>query len=303
MSVLIGFVTSKNLVVDWNPEFQFWQECVAEKRSELGELQAKHKRVVIFAGGSSCSFSIDPTVIMREAGVPSYNMGGAVPMGAKYIVSLGTESARAGDILVLALEPSFLTSPEALKSKTLGISLACDDLGNEIPSQSLTLEEKLFKRRPGAQFLATFLGKKVLKMKPYRYTMLDFQRGGRLETKYRDEWKNPAGLNHTQRLTSEGVALLQEIVKMADEKDVQLYYSLPWTFTDTTAVESNRRVNKKTLQEIAEYLPVLHDPAYGVVDDAQYFADTSNHLTGEGARMRSCVIARSLAMLAEDLEF
>ncbi|MDB2430326.1 hypothetical protein N9W62_09115 [Akkermansiaceae bacterium] len=291
ISTLVGFFFSTQLVTNWNPEFKFWRNCVERKRS-------KHERVVIFAGGSSCAFSITPDVLKEEVSIPSYNMGGAIPMGADYLLSMSMGAARPGDTVVLAIGTSFLTTDEAARSKALGVALAAHDFENGTLDVGVNWADLLLKRRPGARFVTTFFGKKVMGIAGYRYSMEDFRRGGLLTTSYRDGSKSPNGALASLKLSVEGVAFLKAFIEHAKKKNVRLLYSMPWTFTEPKVAQNNRNINREFLREIEKFLPVIEDSFYGVHTDPAYFGDTLVHLTKEGAAARTRAIATSLEELA-----
>ncbi len=296
-AILLGFYLSGNLVTNWNPEFHFWRACIEQKRSELMGLQSNNKQVVIFSGGSTCSFSIDPTVL-DETFPPSYNFGGAVPMGANYILSIAMEAARPNDTIALALEPIFLTTDKGARSKVLGISLGSWDFKNDFLKRKITLSERVFKRRPGARFVVTLLGRKVMGLPSYRYHIDDLRSGGLLTTEFRDRPKAFSDSLKPQRLSVEGVQLLEDLVEEARQKKVRLVYTIPWTLTDPEFAEHDREVNRILLREIEEFMPVIRDPFYGVHTNPEYFADSVNHLTEEGAKARTEALAQSLKSIA-----
>ena len=297
LAVILGFILSKNFLSNWNPEFQFWHECITKKRTDLAYLQESHDRVVIFSGGSTCAFSIDPPTLAQKASIPAYNLGGAVPMGARYLMFMAMEEARSGDILVMGLEPLFLTTDEGAEEKALGISLVAADSQNGTPVMALGWDDLLLKRRPGAQFMATFWAKKIMKYPGYRYNMGGFREGGRISTDYRLEKVVPKGVLPPQKLSEQGIDLLKDITKRAKDKGVKLLYTLPWTFTLKEFADHNRALNQDLLRQIEEFMPVIDDPFLGVHTEESFFADTSNHLTDEGAKARSEAISPSLKKL------
>ena len=297
VSVALGFYLSSKLVTDWNPEFYFWRDCIEQKRSGLSKLQSENDKVVIFSGGSTCSFSIDPAAL-DETFPPSYNLGGAVPMGAEYILSISMAGARPGDTIALALEPIFLTTDKGAKSKTLGVSLGNWDFQNGTLEKRISWDELIMKRRPGARFVVTVFGRKIMGLPSYRYHMDNFQAGGLLTTEYRDRSNHFPGPLPPQHLSKEGIEILENLFEQARAKEVRLIYTIPWTLTDAKLADHDRAVNRVLLREIEAYMPVIEDPYYGVHTEPKYFADSFNHLTQEGAAARTKALAPSLKAIA-----
>lgn len=268
-----------------------------KKRGEIAEKRERNGNLVIFSGGSTCAFSVNSPVIEKRTGLQVYNYGGAVPMGVRYIMASTFENAGSGDTIVLALETSFLTQIGLTGVKTLGLSLAMEE--EDTPEKEAfgargsSLEDTLM-LRPGASFVATLYGKKILGYPLYRYKLSDFRSGGRLETDYRDEWLKAQKKLDQVSLSEKGIALLEQCKKLAAERNIKLYYSLPWTFTNLEFLELNRARNKKLLAEISKYVEVLEDSNLGAVPDAEYFADSLNHLNEAGSIERSKIIANSL---------
>jgi len=297
-SVLLGFFYSGNIVVDNNPEYQFWRKLMDKKVSEISEIRAGEvKQVVLFVGGSTCTFSVEPSTIEEKIDYNVYNFGGAVPMGVRYILSSAFEIAQEGDVLVLALEEHFLVNDSSVGVKRLGLSMARNESESEekkiFACVGNSLRDKLI-LRPGSNFIVTYYGKKVLGLPPYRYTMEDFCYRGRLETEYRDDWLQPQQRQQYKPLSKKGITLLEKCQRLADSRGVRLYYTMPWTYTDKNAIETNRALNKQRLSEISQYVEVLEDPFLAAVANPEYFSDSLNHLTKEGSIERSRVIANAL---------
>ncbi|WP_435896029.1 hypothetical protein [Oceaniferula spumae] len=269
------------------------------KVGEVTRLRAETpgKPLILFSGGSTCVFSIAPEVVEQQTGMASYNMGGAVPMGAPYICAKVFETASAGDLVVLMLEPVMLTQPNAAEVKRLGVSLASSEQASEEKKwfgANAVLKDEAVHLRPGSSFLFRTVGKKLLGRKGYRYTMDDFRERGRMETFYENEWKKANQVIDKNTLSQDGIDLLVKCRDLAAKKKVTIVYSLPWTWTVEEISEESKRSNKRLLQEIEEYIPVIREPHMGVSTEGEYFADTSNHLTTEGAKIRSLELGEAL---------
>lgn len=298
-AVGLGFIVSRWLVVEGNPEHSFWRSCMDRKVEEVVILRDRSPKtpVVLFAGGSTCAFSVSPDVFEQQTGMPAYNMGGAVPMGVPYLASKVFEVAEKGDVVVLLLEPVFLTTNGEAEPKRLGVSMSSTESSSDIKTRfgsDLNIETKLKHLRPGSNFLFTLMGKKLLKKKGYRYSMEDFRDRGRLETFYENPLKRPQATVSKLALTDSGIKLLKSFREIAKEKDITVVYGLPWTWTKEDIKDDSKAANEVLLREIEKYIPVLREPSMGVSTSEGYFSDSVNHLTYEGASVRTKEVADAL---------
>jgi hypothetical protein len=285
-----------------NPETRFWHALHARRVGDHDALHGAHpgKPSVIFTGGSSCAFSIDPIIISEATGLPAFNYGGAARSGAKFLIGNALARCRNGDILVLALEPHFLTEPGREQATQLGMSLAIAmkdpelALGGACFDSSVSLRDITNLLRPGARYMATWIGKAARGDLSYRYTLDDYREGGRLDTSFDNKWLAASRALPPQHLTEEGKQLLREVVRIGNERNLKVIYALPWAYTESEHVEANRKLNRTLLDEIAAIVPVLEDPMLGAIDDRSLFSDTEYHLSDAGSRRRSEAVVKAL---------
>jgi hypothetical protein len=298
----LAFVAGALLGVKWNPEADFWGERRTQESHRVAALRESFPEtpLVLFCGGSSCAFSVDPGMVTAASGRPAYNLGTSAWAGPKYYVDRAFQLARAGDIVVLGIEPNFLTEPELLKPSSLGVALAWRGLdpaaaaGGRSFGGSLTLKEQVGLLRPGARYLVTWAGKLLSGGPRYHYGPADARAGGRLETARGHPTGRGDAAVHPSRLTPEARELLEQIAALAKERQVRVAYALPWYFTAQESVAANREARGRLLEEIAAILPVLDDPARGVQTDPAWFSDTHYHLTAAGSQERSRQLGESL---------
>ena len=69
---------------------------------------------IVFLGGSSTLFGVDARQVEEETGERAFNMGMHAEMRLERVLSIGEETARRGDVLVLALEKIFYSCEQKL---------------------------------------------------------------------------------------------------------------------------------------------------------------------------------------------
>ena len=299
------------IVVKGNPEVRFWVAAYEARLLELRDERVGEDETVphvLFTGGSSCAFSVDPEIIEERTGRPAYNLGGPAAAGMPFLVDLALQEAKSGDVLVLALERHFLAEPDRVHPTRLGIACAVDmgrkDLvegGDWVPYR-LPPHRIADEMRPGLRFLSTLGGKMLLRRDPYRYEMDDLRARGRMETDYRDQWKRAVGQPPELSLSAEGREFLSAARDEAAGRGVTICYSLPWLFTEERWVDANRARHKELLNQVAAIVPVLEDRAFGVRSNPDDFSDSEYHLTAEGSRERSSRLAEGLLQFLDGNE-
>lgn len=294
----IGAYTS----IPANPEVRFWKHLMDNRHQEIVETrsQSPNQPLILFTGGSSCAFSIDPKIIEDTCEIPAFNLGLPVSSGNKYILHQALEQAHKGDVLVICLEPDTLTGADQYPSTTLSFALATLDgepstaAGGDTFSGKITLKDYLNLSRPGPRYLTTWIVKSTTGS-GYRYTNEDIRYHGRLETPISDPKLQAGGPNPAAHLTLGGRDLLQTFQNAAEAKGVLLAYSMPWQYTAEASVAPNRKAKRILMDEIRTIMPVIDDGFSGAHDQADHFADTALHLSHKGSQIRSQVLADALA--------
>lgn len=307
LAALGAFGLSNYLMVWANPEAGFWKRYLDKKSSLLKERRIKKgdEPAVIITGGSSCSFSIIPRTVESEIGIQTYNLGGSYGMGAKYLIANAFQYAKAGDLVVLAIEPSLLDRDLSVQDTPLSLELGVLDgdidkaVGSPVIDGNTSLRELVTTLRPGSRYLSVMTSKIVLGRDMYRYSMDDWQPGGRLSTESRVESVVSEGkMANELHLSKQAKSILKQTLDYGRKRNIKVCYSMPWAYTKPKASEINRSYNRNFLNEISEIMPVLYDSSEGVRVEAHYYADTILHLTDEGAVERSkelgCAIKKYL---------
>jgi len=302
VSALVSFVAGAWILICQNPEVEFWLAIEGKRDAELESLRVSRPEYpcIIFSGGSSCAFSIQPSIVESVVGLPTFNYGSVAGAGAKYIIHQSLERCRKGDILVLALEPHFLVQANRGKPTQLGVALAVANgnsqlaVGGETFGASLSPIQGFTFLRPGPRYTATWIGKGLRGDMSYRYSVKDYRPAGWLETNFRGGFLNPSGKLPPQQLSNEGRQLLNSARTSADERGVRVYYSLPWLLTNESIAKKNRDSNSYLLGSIAEIMPVLKDPTMGAQTNHLYYSDTEYHLNSIGSELRSKIVAEAI---------
>ncbi len=297
-----AYVTAFWLAVPANPELKFWRAVDLQRDEGLAGIREARpgQPMVLFTGGSSCAFSIDPTVIEEVCGVPAYNLGMPVATGAKFLLHQSLAKALPGDTLVVCLEPDLLTYPEKFNPSTLSFGLATlagdpsAAVGGSSFDRDLTLRDCLNLSRPGPTHLATLMAKTATGKEGYRYRGEDLRDRGRVETPVRDPNLPRIGPKSADQLLPAARELLATFRQAASLKGVRLVYSMPWILTAPDAAEVNRATNRRILDAIDPIFPALDDGHLGVSTDPAHFADSGLHLSAEGSHLRSIALARAL---------
>lgn len=301
-AVVCAFVVSLLLTISWNPEVSFWHEVVNRRQTALEQIRAESpsQSVIFFAGGSSCAFSISPKIVEEIIGRPVINLGLPISSGPKYILHQALRQAEAGDLIVVCLEPDILTFPDQETSPTkTGFAIEArsgnftDSAGGSTFDEIPGISDYLSLPRPGAKYLITLVGRSITG-KGYRYKENDIGYRGVIRTDERDLELVGAGASDIKALHPEGRILLENFAAAAKAKGVRLAYSMPWYFTDTTALDHNRSNKRQVLAEIATIMPVIEDGFSGAMDGIENFADSALHLSDQGVVIRSEALANAL---------
>lgn len=293
------------LTIPANPEVGFWREVMERRDSEIATARTSGTPCIFFTGGSSTAFSIDPAIIEKACGQPSFNLGLPIASGAPYILHQALKRCRRGDTLVVCLEADVIAHGGESRPSTLSFALGAleGDLsgaaGGSTLDRSLTVREMLNLPRPGPQYLTT-LAARVATGKGYRYTSRDIRYHGRIETPLDDPSMIALGKPATRRLHPEAEAMLLRFTEASRASGVRVFYSQPWRYTSKETLDAWRMENKALLDDIARVIPVLDDPSRGASADRSDFSDSHQHLTAQGSQKRTELLASTLASALRD---
>jgi hypothetical protein len=281
-----------------NPEILFFKHAAALKQSWAARVTSEHGTKTVFCGGSSCTFAVNPDRMLSEHALPAANMGLGAGMGLPVLTRFALKHVRAGDTLVLAMEPPVLLGP--MEDTMLGVqtsfalghpewlaSHAAVDRTEGAPWVSA-----LLMLRPGGYHAFTLLGK-LLGGKPlYRYQQEEIQPSGWQRSPLRRPLEPYAG--DPASMSREVRSFLVSLREWCEARQVRIAYALPWTFTDAEREVELQRNNLHFLQQMAGILPVLKDPRLGADTEKEHFADTIWHLTEPATNLRTDVLARQI---------
>ena len=280
----------------WNPEVRFYTHAVAVKHAWAEKLRASHGHVVVVCGASSCAFSIDGERMRSRFGLPVVNFGLHAGMEPLFISGAAVDVARAGDTLVVALEPGLLMVPFNSPDLAAQMGFALGQPGlihaTSITGDPVHWVEDLLSLRPGAYHFFTLVGKVMLRKPLYRYSPEDVQPSGWQKTKERREFPDQEILQGT--LSADARKLLLALKQWGQAHQVEVVYSLPWGYATAARLSAFQAMNSRFLHEVGAILPVLKDPALGAYTNRAHYADTEWHLTEEGAAARSDSLATQL---------
>jgi hypothetical protein len=301
-SAIAAFALGTYLTIPSNPEVRFWREVVKHREADIAQIRKTNPEapIIFFTGGSSCAFSIDPKIIEETCGLPAVNLGLPVAAGGKYLLHQALAQTRAGDILVICLEPDILTNykEDGKPSRFSFIMSAAagtpsEAAGGETFEMSPTLPDYLNFSRPGSGYLTTRLAKAAVG-RGYRYTEKDLRYHGRTETEVRDVGMQPFGISQATCLSPDGREFLKTIARSASNRQVRVVYAMPWHFTAEQSLIQSRANRLELTGDIGTIMPAIDDGYAGAVSDPSYFSDSPLHLTAEGSALRSQAIGAKL---------
>lgn len=300
-AVLAAYALSLYLTVPANPEVKFWRHAIERRDAEIAAVRASRPGtpVILFTGGSSTAFSIDPRIIEETCLLPAFNLGLPVSAGAPYLLHQAFKRTQPGDILVVCLEADILASGGEMQASPLAFSLSLLDHDPTGADGGATLDEGLAPRellnlpRPGARYLST-LAARIVTGKDYRYTLSDIRYHGRIETPISDPTIAPLEKATQRHLHPDGAALLRKLSAAAKPRGVRLFYSMPWRWTLADHADAWREANLRFLNEIGEIIPILDDGTRGVGTQREHFSDSVQHLTAAGSAERTKALAGAL---------
>lgn len=303
-ALFLGLLVAVRISTFGNPEVVFWAKLFEEKDREISVIV---KPKIVFVGGSSCTFSVDPEIVGERTGMSAYNYGGIAYMGPRYMFARVKEHLKAGDVLVVGYEPEILKGIDGEKAYPLGRRMALYNSELDL-LPVLWTPEKNFQRwmeavRPGLRVTVVSLGRALRGGRPYAYTPDDQKRGGRLELG-KMEYQLPARKElGILPLEKSAIVFMRELVAFCQKNDITCVYTIPWQATDPAYVEENRKKRAEFLAEVGTVIPCLEDERVGVIAGMEGFSDSEYHLGPEMSRKRSEFLSTKLEKFFEENEF
>lgn len=309
-AALLAYGLGVWLTVAANPEVEFWSEVVERRDRDLEAVRAANPatRMLLFTGGSSCAFSIDPRVIEAQCGLPAVNLGLPASTGRSYILHQALVRARPGDILVVCLEPDFLAYPDQEGSPSkLGLALALKQgevhgaAGWDTFDTRVTPGQFLSLTRPGGRYLMTLAGR-TLTGKGYRYMVDGIDYHGLIRTDLVNPNPEWPGIPTSTQLDPVARQFLKAFIATATDRGVQVVYSMPWQLNHPDHAGASRAAKQALLLEISDLMPVIDDGYAGVSSNQDHFSDSLLHLSRTGVQLRTAALGQALMPLLESLE-
>lgn len=291
VAVVAAFGISVFYTLRVNPEVEFWSSEMDRKEAYAASLD-RNEPVFIFVGGSSCAFSVDPSVVREEGKFESVNMGLAAGAGPGLLLELGLQKLEKGDVLVVAIETGQWQEETFVDPPALGAQLYFANrefFKKALITPSLGFDS--FRRpenlRPGGYHLATMAAKVALGRPLYRYGPENRRPGGYLV--FEDPAYEVAGAESASSsvLSDNSRTLLKNLVKICEARGERVVVSFPWRYVSESVLAEERKNLKKLAAQISEICPVLEDAEGGASSDRTDFADTGWHLSPTGAARRS----------------
>jgi hypothetical protein len=274
------------------PDTAFLRHGYERKIDWLRQLRASHTNVLLIYGGSSCGTSINTRLILEQHGLPVVNLGLGASLGAKLLTQCAFDYVKAGDTLLVALEPELFAGADTFEP--LGVQFAFAVGRTEwLRERTFTgWASVLLDLRPGGQHVAALAGKVAFHQPLLRYALTEWQPDGWHQVNSRLDF--PAVAPFAFRLTSEGRNLLTSIVEECRRRRARVAYVLPWSYCTENEAETQKVGAARFLIDVLEVMPVVKDRRLGVHTIRADFADTPFHPTSHGAKLRSEELAESL---------
>lgn len=279
-----------------SPDIRFFTGAARIKQAWSARMNTEHSPKYVLFGGSSCAFSLDAERLLQRHRLAAVNMGSAAAMGASVLTQAALEETRAGDVLVVALEPTLLTGSQEPSSFGVQMAFALGRrnwvLHPQVGTNSTPWSSALLALRPSGSRMLTLLRKVLRQEEMFRYHLTDVRPSGFMQTSVRPQFTGLSG--HEGRLSGDSRILLGALRDWGKRSQVRVVYSLPWSYMPPDKVAWCQRHNAQFLLDVAEVLPVLYDPRLGAHSDKELFADTALHLSEEGAALRTDELADQL---------
>lgn len=281
-----------------NPEIGLYKEAIRIKQAWAKQLTRQYGNKTVIYGGSSCAFSIDGERLLKRDRIAAVNMGLHAGLKPTMLTNWALSETRPGDTLIVAIEPGLLAAPLDSSPLAIQLSVAAHSIGwLEAPwlDQPFTKASLISALRPSGYHVFVMLGKIVKGLPPYRYSVSDIHPSGWMTTAERRSFGGGGeDEKPVLKLSHEAENLLRWLRDWAASHHVRLAYSLPWSYAAPSDLIGAQKNNIYFLRQVEQYLPVLKDPVMGACSTREYFADTPNHLTSEGAALRTDSLAQQL---------
>ena len=239
-----------------------------------------------------------PSVFKNEFGIPLVNAGIHAGLGADILAEVAFREIRAGDTVVVAVEPYFLACEKEVPPTSGGIDfcLWLDGLSfRRNTFFSLSPFHIVGYLRGNTRYNLVMIMKRLRNMKPYRYVASEnLHEDGWMEVSERrsipfDSTDRPVPPLH---LGAAGKAFLLRVKKVCEHRGCRVFYAIPPRLEGNTNARSRYA---SLVRDILPIMPVVKDPLLGVNPNPDEFADTDHHPSRIGALRASRSLGTALA--------
>jgi len=275
------------------PQLDVWwiERNLAKKRVLAEEIIGKK---IILLGGSSVFFGLQAKLMTEELKIPTVNMGIHAGLEVDYLLHLGEEYAKKGDIVVVSLEYMHYLYDGSNGAQKINYVLSHDKTYFE----NLTYEKRISYMRsikPFDSIPSYVVGKikKAVQWDPFEMNKY----GDKIDNIGIMEGNIPAfDINKYKLDNKKGFDAIIDFAEFCMKNDIKLI------FLYQTISKHEKYFNDKEylnfFKSIASFfkennLLVLDNP-YSAMFTRKYIFNTENHLNNEGAKIRTLDIIKLL---------
>lgn len=291
--IIISFIINCVYVKYFHPESVFFSECIEKSKEWENHIRKKDEPCYIFAGGSEVRMSIDPEVMWSSHQIRAINAGIQASNGILCNLQSAWPFLQPNDYLVVSLYRFNYVPPPPHG----GINFC-------FRHQGLDIFHPGFIKFNSQSILSLFFGDSTnycihlmrLITRPdniYRYSTAKNARinqSGRVEVFLTNEQNNPPVNVSTAIQYPTHSPFLTHLKKVCQEKKVHLIAFMPrFHLTYHGSYKQNAIF---ALYLLHNGIPVLKDPLLGTWSDNKAFSDTGGHLSIDGGREFSRILAK-----------
>ena len=284
-----------------SPGNKFFSECIEVTGKWEKNIRKTGMPCYVFAGGSEVRMGIEPTVMLKEQGLPAINAGVQAGNGIRCNAQIGLKFLKKGDTLVLSVFPKEIqmgrgTTRSGINFCVLHLGKECFFANKGILSLDFSLLSNLF--FGSSSELSVYIMRILTRPNCiYRYSCAQNARiaeSGRVEVFIRNNHpiKHVSAEKTSHKVHGRGiVSLIRDVREACRERGAELVAYIPRRCISATH-KSENAVLALCLTDLG--VPVLRDPQLGTWEDSDAFSDTTEHLSIEGGREFSVYIAKLL---------
>ena len=260
-------------------------------RYKIDLIQQTEGERIILVGGSSSPYGTICSEIETELERTCINIGATAYLGLEYYINILEKYSKSGDIIVIAPEHMLLMG-ESIDYTTMWISVGSDiDAIKCVPYNYYS------------GMFSSFYGYSKLRYdsrnKEQSHGIHDHF-GPKGDVVIEREALLASGYNtqdiitfSSDKIFYENLDRINKFYKKAKEQNIKVFFA--FAPVDQLAISSSKEANEQFEQAVREYIntPVVLDFDTAVME-AEYFYDTNNHLTSEGAKIYTANLIEGL---------